>query len=92
MKTALEQGDVEGAVGAFNEGSREKYRNTFTRLQQRLPELAAGMGPIELVYAKGEIAKHRITREQEFQGQTVAVTYYIYFSRNRDGIWQIEEF
>jgi len=50
------------------------------------------MQNIELIYLKEDIAKYRIRREQVFEGQTRTITYYIYFTKNRDGIWQIEQF
>jgi len=92
MKEALAAGDIEGGVSSFNEGVREKYRSSFTRLGDRLPSVASAMQDIELVYVKGDIAKYRISRVQIFEGQPVTVAYYIYFNRNADGIWKIEQF
>jgi len=50
------------------------------------------MQTIELIYLKEAIAKYRIIRQQVFEGQMATITYYIYFTKNPEGIWQIEQF
>ena len=92
MKGALNRGDIEGALSYFAYDSKEKYRTSFTRLQDKIQSIVSNMQNIELIYVKEDIAKYRITREQVFDGQIRTITYYIYFSKNRDGIWQIEQF
>jgi hypothetical protein len=92
MKGALNRGDIEDALNYFAYDSKEKYRRTFTRLQDKNQTIVSNMQNIELIYLKEDIAKYRIRREQVFEGQTRTITYYIYFTKNRDGIWQIEQF
>jgi hypothetical protein len=92
MKTALIQGDTDGALSYFIFGSREKYRNAFTVLQNTIGAIASNMQRIELIYVKENIAKYRIRRDQTISGQMETITYYIYFRKSKTGIWQIEQF
>ena len=92
MKTALTNGDVEGAVGYFHEGSQAKYREIFQLLQNELPNISANMQDTQLIYLKGNIAKYRIRREQEIKGTLQTITYYIYFVRDENGLWKVESF
>lgn len=92
MKEALNRGDIEGALNYFTYDSKQKYRAAFTRLQDKIQTIVFNMQNLELIYVKEDIAKYRIRREQVFEGQTRTITYYIYFTKNRDGIWQIEQF
>lgn len=50
------------------------------------------MAEIELVYVKDSIAKYRIRRMQVFESQMREITYYIYFTKDVDGLWKIEQF
>jgi hypothetical protein len=92
MKIALASGNVEGAVGYFIPGVRERYKNTFTLLQSTISTIASNMPPVELIYVTEKIAKYRVRRDQVFNGQMETITYYIYFSKNQNGMWQIEQF
>lgn len=72
MKQALAEGDIEGGLSNFAEGSRDRYRTTFQLLFDKISLLASNMQNIEMVYVKGPIAKYRIRREQQFSfGQPV---------------------
>ena len=88
MKENLAAGNIEGALNYFSEGSKEKYREIFTLLGDRLPTLANNMQDIELIYVRGDIAKYRIHRLQYEQ----QITYYIYFGKDEDGYWKINSF
>jgi hypothetical protein len=92
MKAALMRGDIEGAVSYITSDSKERYRKTFVLLQDKISTIASNMQNIELIYVKESIAKYRIQREQTLNGQSQIITYYIYFSKNEKGIWQIEQF
>lgn len=92
MKNALVSGNVSEALNSILPASRQKYSDAFTALQANLPEIAAGMQDIELVYVNDVVIKYRIRRDQIIDGQMETITYYIYFSKNADGIWQIEQF
>jgi hypothetical protein len=92
MKTAMATQDVEGALPAFLETSKDKYREIYTNLLTQLPQLAADMQNIEMIYAKDGRAKYRIIRQQIIEGAPVDITYYIYFNRDANGIWKIDEY
>jgi len=88
MKGALMRGDVEGGVTTFLKSSQERYRYIFTSLINSLPVIIANMNPIELIYVKSGVAQYRI-RKTESMG---LITYYIYFIRDENGIWKIQQF
>ena len=92
MKEALRQSNIESALNYFTYDSRQKYRTSFIRLQDKIQTIVSNMQNIELIYIKDDIAKYRIRREQVIDSQASTITYYIYFAKNRDGIWQIEQF
>ncbi len=45
-----------------------------------------------MIYAKDKRVKYRVNRQHDINGTPVTITYYIYFVKNRQGIWQIEQF
>jgi hypothetical protein len=92
MKSGLSSQDVEGALVYFLETSKDKYREIYTALQAQLPQTAADMQNIEMIYAKDDRAKYRIIRQQMIEGTPVDITYYIYFNREANGIWKIDEY
>jgi hypothetical protein len=92
MKAALVAGDIGGALGYHHEGARDKYEAIYSLLGSDLANKVNQMQDIELIYAKGERAKYRIRRDHNINGQTVTITYYIYFSKNGNGLWQIEKY
>ncbi len=92
MKAALVNGERERALGYFIEGSQERYAEAFSALSDLLPGIGAEMREIQLIYAKGRVAKYRIRREEQVQGQAYDITYYIYFVRDPFGIWRIGSF
>ena len=92
MKGRLALYDIEGALDYFSYGSKEKYRQIFNLLPQDLPSLVSNMQGIELVYSRGDAAKYRIRREQVINGVLQTITYYIYMSRDENGIWKIASY
>ena len=50
------------------------------------------MQNVELVCVHDKVAKYRLRREQVISGVNTTITYYVYFSINRQGVWQIEQF
>lgn len=92
MKAALAEGEVEKALTGFLEGSKAKYRNSFTRLQAQLPTLAAGMRTPEFISAGDGVARYRISRDQVYNGENLTVWYDVYFARDAYGIWKIDRF
>jgi len=92
MKNALTNGNIEGALTYFHESSKEEYQEVFNFLTDRIPDIAAGMREIQLIYLVDKVAKYRIKKEEEVQGQTFDITYYIYFIKDLNGLWHIESF
>ena len=89
MKTKLANQDVEGAVSYFVSTSQERYRDIFTALSTGLPALVQNMHDIQLIYLKNNAAKYRIRKNELYGGQTLTITYYIYFEVDNSGIWRI---
>ncbi len=89
MKSELSTGNVEGAVQHFSETSREKYRTAFNSLSGSLSQIASDMGNIELIYSSNSVAKYRMYRPHDINGEIVDITYYIYFQIDSDGLWRI---
>ena len=91
MKAALIAGDIEAALRYHKERSHEKYTAIYNALGEALPTLIAQMQDISWIgYADGT-AKYRIRQDHDVEGQVVTITYVIYFSRGRNGIWSIEK-
>lgn len=92
MKTALVDGNIDTALNYFSDTSKEKYREIFEALGPRLPEVSSAMRDIEMINVDDKIAKYRIKKEEILQGQPYDITYFIYFSKNPDGIWKIKSY
>ena len=87
MKGALSRPNVQEAASFFTDKSRERYSAIFTSLGGSLPQVAANMSEIGLIKAVGDMAKYRIKR-MESAGE---ITYYIYFIKDANGIWKIQQ-
>jgi hypothetical protein len=92
MKNALKDGNTTSALNYIMSSSQQKYSEAFKVLQANISQIASGMQNIELVYVGEKVAKCRIRRDQIINGQMQTIAYYIYFSKNPNGIWQIEQF
>jgi len=92
MKNNLASGNIEGAVKYFFLLTREKYTQIFTAIGSDLPGFAAQMEDIEPVYMRESLVKYRIKRDELINGETVKITYYIYFSKGPGGLWYIDSF
>jgi len=88
MKAKLAAGDVEGAVGFFEERSQETYRPQFTALKPILDIIANEMGQINLVRVEDNSAEYEIIATRN----GVTYSYYLLFVRDRDGLWKIKVF
>ena len=49
------------------------------------------MGPIELDYAQQDVAEYRITRMEDIDGQPQEISYFIYFVKDKDGLWKLNQ-
>ncbi|MCI5207552.1 MAG: hypothetical protein D3910_01885 [Candidatus Electrothrix sp. ATG2] len=92
MKQALINGDSAGALEEFTLGQRELFQEIFTAAEGDLAQMALDMQDIELIYQKNDTAEYRIRRDIIFKESPKTVTFYIYFQRERDGIWRIRDF
>jgi PKD repeat protein len=92
MKTAMINGDVEGALENFNMSAVDNYRVIFTSLGDQLPIIANKMVNLELVKIDGNAAKYRILKKQIIEGKEHTIAYYVYFSIDPFGIWSIDSF
>jgi hypothetical protein len=88
MKAALTNQDVNGASSIFLSSSQEKYQYIFSNLLEQLPDIAANMRSIEMVYVEAGVAQYRIKKIEDV-GE---VTYYIYFVLDENGLWKIRQF
>lgn len=72
---------------------REDYETVYNLLGSAVIQAKAQqMQDIEFMFAEGDKAKYRIRRENNIGGQTVTMTYYIYFSKDSNGLWMIERY
>ena len=88
MKGAMINRDVEKAGNYFPDWTRERYTGIFSSLGDRLPQIAQDMQNIGMIYLIDGVAKYRI-RRTEGEGE---ITYYIYFVRDENGLWKIQQF
>lgn len=88
MKTALAQGNISEALDYFITDSRDEYREIFELLASQLTALVSAMREINMVEIQGNMAEYYIKRLQ----RGVDISYFIYFMRDRDGIWKISSF
>ena len=71
---------------------RPDYKELFYILSDQLPDIAAGMENIEIVYINEKVAKYRIRKDEVIDGQNYRVTYYIHFIKDGYGLWFIDSF
>ena len=89
MKQALAERDIDGALNHFDPEMQGLYHDIYTALYDDLPAMAAAMQAIELVEIGENHARYRIRKEENYSGDRVTITYYIYFARDDQGIWRI---
>jgi hypothetical protein len=92
MKGALAAGDNEKALSYHHPAFRDRYEAIYALLGNNISSLAQEMQDIQLIFAEGDRAKYRVNRDHEIDGQIVTITYYVYFSRDQDGLWKIERY
>ena len=92
MRQALIAGDIAEALDYHYEGKKEKYESIYNFLGANLPALTQQMQDIELIYVEDNRAKYRINREHDIDGQSITITYYIYFIKDENGLWKIEKY
>ncbi len=93
MKTKLFDKDLTSAMEFFIEPSREIYQKAFEVIRDELPQIVLEMKDIEPIFIRNNVAEYRIERLHRFDdGTEKTITYYIYFVKDRDGLWRIDRF
>lgn len=92
MKAALTAGDIQHALQFHHERYHEKYTAIYHALGNDLPSLVEQMQDISRICYIDGTAKYRIRQNHDISGQTVSITYYIFFSRGGNGLWLIERY
>lgn len=92
MKTALGNHNVNTAINAFTDNKQAHYSQVFNDMFAYLPQFVQDMQNIELIYAKDNMAKYRIRKNEVYAGQSYEIAYFIYFVMDENGIWKIDIF
>jgi hypothetical protein len=90
MRTALANQHFDTAVNYFIEETKPHYHDIFIALDAQMPQIAEDMEDIQRIYVRGNGAKYRIRKDESYDGQMIAITHYIYFSVDNDGLWKID--
>lgn len=88
MKAAMADKDLEKVMSYFLSSSQDKYRRAFTAALNSLPDMTNDMRPIELISAENGTAEYRIRKTVGAE----EITFYIYFTQDKDGLWKIRQF
>jgi hypothetical protein len=96
VKNAFASNDIEGGLSYFMESSRDRYQVALTAIAAdsatHLPDMFGSVPDIQRVYVWENRVKYRVNRIHDIEGVPVTATYYIYFVKDYDGIWRIEQF
>lgn len=92
LSVSLRSQDIPGSLVNLLPTSQEKYQAVFTPLATQLPAIFASLPSPEFVGLKGNVAQYRVTREQTWDGVLETIAYYVWFTRDEDGVWRIEKF
>ena len=85
---ALSRGDVDAAVRELEPAARGKYEKVLRSASVALPGYAASLTGIDPVWIHGDAARYLLRRLQN--GRTVG--YHVYFVRDGDGVWRLQQF
>lgn len=84
FKDFLIAGNTEDALAFFMPDTRERYREQFSLLGNRIPDIFTGIGDIQLISLKDNEAKTRV-----YEGE---ITHNIWFLCDIYGQWKIHKF
>ncbi|HJX10202.1 MAG TPA: hypothetical protein VJ733_06825, partial [Candidatus Binatia bacterium] len=87
MNEALARGDVIGATQYLNETAKRKYQPVFDAFKTQFPQIIASYSPLRRVSISGDIGEYAINRT--YQGRNRI--YLIYFLKDADGVWRMDE-
>jgi hypothetical protein len=91
MKAALLVRNVAEAVCYFSESTKVRYNELLMSISTQLPQIVQGMGAIEYLSYKNDVAIYRIKRKEIIDGQEQLISYRIYFSFE-NGKWMIYKY
>ena len=91
MKAGFASSNITQALKYYSSFSNEKYNTIFSAISDQLPAIAADMQNIQMINVDDIIAKYRIVRMDMFNGQTLPITYYVYFIKDINGLWKIDK-
>ncbi|MCI4627086.1 MAG: PKD domain-containing protein, partial [Candidatus Magnetoovum sp. WYHC-5] len=92
MKNAMVIKDISSALQYFTSDYQPLYGRVFAALLDNLPQYAAGMRGINLIYCENDTAKFHIEKQEVIAGEVHNISYFIYFVRDIDGFWKIYRF
>lgn len=92
MAAAFAAQNVEGGLIHLLDISRDRYREALNLIMADLPQLFSNLSGLEMIYVKNDRAKYRVHCQHDINGTPITYTYYIYFLKNTEGRWQIEQF
>ena len=87
MNAALASGNLPAALGYLNTSAKNKYQPVFDALRPNLAQIVATYSPPARLSASESIGEYAISRP--YQGQTRV--YLIYFLKDADGVWRVDE-
>jgi len=93
MKSALGNGDIDGALAYFAKGYRDNYQKVFTSLtKDKLQAIVSEMREIEKIGIGENRATYGINRAETIKGVVHDITHYIFFVKDGRGLWKVESF
>jgi len=92
LSASLRAQDVPHSLVNLLPSSQEKYQAIFTPLATQLPAIFASLPPPEFIAAKGNVAQYRVKRNQVWDGVPQTISYYVWFVKDQDGVWRIDQF
>lgn len=87
MKSRLIDGNINDALPYFASYRRDSFSQLFTQLGNQLSARASNFGSLTLDKIRGNFAQYILLKDT--QGQTVGSP--VFFIRNKDGVWRIED-
>jgi len=88
MCQALLTNDIDSAVTVFDESTREAYRETFTLLSSRLPDIVREMRDIQFIRVMKNCVEYDIRTVRNDR----LYSFYLVFIKDRRGLWKVAAF
>ena len=88
LRDALGASNIPKALEYIAQGAKNMYQFNFELMNAYLGEIAAGLQDISIVKVRDQRAEFEMWAEEDGQ----MYSFYILFSKDRDGIWRISFF